>query len=177
MSGGKNILVVCVHRPHAGKCVKALHVINLYILQTCYFAVWLSTNLFIVMEIKSHNACEILWQNFQTFTNISQNTGSLLFTREINDTRRLHVWVRCELFLWVFCLLPIYKQRAFHRLSNQFLPNRRLNGGEIIFAGANRDSIVLRHAPERWKSWKPWKRNGRISFSCFAIRIYFSQKS
>ena len=28
---GKNILVVCVHCPHAGECVKALHVINIYI--------------------------------------------------------------------------------------------------------------------------------------------------
>ena len=65
-------------------CYKHIYI---YILQTCYFAVCLSTDLFIVMEIKAYNA----WEYFWTFTNVSWNTGNLLLTREISEAHRLNV--------------------------------------------------------------------------------------
>ena len=56
-------------------------------------------------QMRESTACEILWQNFWTFTNVSRNTGRLLL---INDPCRLHVELdtnfSCEYFVcfWVW---------------------------------------------------------------------------
>ena len=49
----KNILLVCVHYPHAGECTTALHVTDNFFnffLQKRYFTAWFGTDLFIAVE-------------------------------------------------------------------------------------------------------------------------------
>ena len=97
VGGGGDILLVCVHSPHTGKCATALQVIIsflffFFLFQKCYFTTWFGTDLFIVAErskdITQVNFSKVYWRKFRTFVNV--NVNGLLFTCEFNDTRHLH---------------------------------------------------------------------------------------
>ena len=144
---------------------------HIYILQTCYFAVWLSTDLFIVMEIKSHNACEILWQNFPMFTNVSRNTGSLLFARERSTTRvvcmfELDTNFSCEYFVCFGVWFGIYSIIVFKRSKDKML---------LKFSGKNFGRLwnvsgVDKRSTTRFICMFAWDANFSFEdFVCFCI--------
>ena len=59
---GKNILLVCVHHPHAGECATALHVIIsffFFLFQKCYFTAWLGTDLFYIVVERSKDITHV----------------------------------------------------------------------------------------------------------------------